>query len=78
MKTLRLLRNIAALFILWAALLALRPSVAAADNSKFCFFKLGYNGCTFDKNGNCGDTKCEPGQSCADLGCVKCHRGCFF
>ncbi len=78
MKILRLLRNLAALFILGAALLALRPAPVAANNSKFCFLKLGYNGCTFDKNGNCSDTKCEPGQPCLDSGCVKCKRPCFL
>lgn len=65
MKTLRLLRNIAALFILVAALLAPRP--AAGDT--FCISKPGYGGCFADKNGNCTDVKCTPGSYCNNLGC---------
>ncbi len=65
MKTLRLLRNIAALFIL-VALLASRPS-AASNNS--CVSKTGYSGCSSDKNGNCVDQKCTPGSFCANWGC---------
>lgn len=42
------------------ALLALRPGVGVshAANGKGCLYKPGYNGCTFDANGNCSDTKC--------------------
>lgn len=74
MKTLRLLRNIAVLFILLMALLALRPGlgISRADSGKGCFFKLGYN-CTYTTNngGNCQDSPCQKGGSCTDSGCVR-------
>jgi hypothetical protein len=82
MNTLRLLRNIAALFILVMGLLALRPGVGvshAAVVGYICQYKPGYNGCTFDANGHCSDTKCT-GPYCGDYGCVqlKCQvKGCF-
>jgi hypothetical protein len=37
-----------------------------------CGVKSGHN-CTLDVNGNCSETKCVPGQSCNDMGCVKFH-----
>ena len=80
MKTLRLLRNIAALFILVAALLVYWPGVGSlqASNGKSCLgTKVGFN-CGYDSNGNCSETKCVPGQACANAGCVdfNCGRGC--
>jgi hypothetical protein len=70
MKTLRWLRNIAALFILVMGLLALRPSVSRADNKTFCVYpgKTGFN-CNFDSSGNCFETKCVAGQPCSNGGC---------
>lgn len=72
MKTLRLLRNIAALFILAMALLASRPGlrIMYADNKTVCFYpgKTGFN-CNFDSNGNCYETKCVAGQPCSNGGC---------
>lgn len=72
MKALRLLRNIAVLFILAMALLALRPVVSHADSGKVCFPKLGYN-CTYTTNngGNCQESPCQKGGNCADTGCVR-------
>lgn len=73
MKTLRLLRNIALLFILLMGLLAWKPGlgVSQAAGGKGCFFKPGYN-CTFTTNngGNCQDHPCQKGESCYDEGCV--------
>lgn len=70
MKTLRIVRNIAALFILMIALLALRLGVGVAHaNPKACFFKVGYN-CSIDKNGNCSSQKCT-GASCNNAACSK-------
>lgn len=65
MKTLRLLRNIAVLFIL----VALPASRRAAGNNLNCVGKPGYNGCYADKNGNCADVKCTPGSFCSGWGC---------
>jgi hypothetical protein len=81
MKVLRVVRNIAVLFIFGMALLFSRPGVQSlhAQNGAWCMLKFGYNGCEFDANGNCSDTKCVAGQSCTDTGCVqlKCkHTGC--
>ena len=76
MRTLRLLRNIAALFILVAALLVSQPGVGLshADN-KACFNKVGKN-CSFDfTTGECKDSPCVKGQPCNNTGCVKF---CFF
>ncbi len=74
MKTLRLLRNIAAVFIFGATLLLLQPEAGLA-NSKVCTYKPGYNGCSFDKNGNCGDVKCVSPQACSNFGCNRCTNG---
>jgi hypothetical protein len=73
MKTLRLLRNIAALFILVAALLLSRPGVEFAG-TRSCAFRLGFNGCIFSADGSCQDVgKCNPGQPCANFGCTIPH-----
>ena len=74
MKTLRLLRNIAVLFLLVMGLLAVRPQLGHAGN-KYCFLKFGYN-CSVDSKGNCQESKCTGGY-CNDSGCVlkKCG-GC--
>ena len=65
MKTLRLLRNIAALFMLVAALLVPRP----AAGTTYCISKPGYSGCFSDKNGNCTDERCTSGSYCVNWGC---------
>ncbi len=74
MKTLRVLRNVAALFILGMGLLASRSAAGLAPGAtadrKFCFIKLGRTNCTIAANGHCNDTECKPGQPCADVGCV--------
>lgn len=81
MKTLRLLRNIAVLFIFVMALLAFRPSVSRADNKTVCYYpgKTGFN-CNFDSSGNCFETKCVPGQPCSNGSCGGTPRPpkCFF
>ena len=71
MKTLRLFRNLAVLFILVMALLASRPGVART-RGKSCGVKAGYNFCSFDNNGNCLETRCEhsKGGICLNFGCV--------
>ncbi len=79
MKTLRLLRNVAVLFILLMAYLALRPAVgfSGAKSVKGCVgaFKSGFN-CTPDFiNGGCTETKCASKSSCADNRCVKLGGG---
>ena len=79
MKSLRLLRNIGALFILGMALLISRPESGfsqPAAGPKLCLTKIGYTGCTLSANGQCSDTKCAPGQPCADYGCIQVK--CFF
>ena len=70
MKTLRLIRNIAVLFILVMGLLASRPVAAHAGNKTICFYpgKTGFN-CNFDSSGNCFETKCVAGQPCSNGGC---------
>ncbi len=78
MKKLRLLRNIAALFILLAALLVPRPGVGLshADNKAcFNFNKVGKN-CSMDfTTGECKESPCVKGQPCNNTGCV---NFCFF
>ena len=70
MKTLRLLRNIAVLFMLVMALLAGRPGASRADNKTVCYYpgKTGFN-CNFDSSGNCFETKCIAGQPSSNGGC---------
>jgi hypothetical protein len=79
MKTLRLLRNVAVLFILLMANLASQPAVgfSGAKPLKACVgaVKSGYN-CTVDyTNGGCTETKCGSKSSCGDNRCVKIGRG---
>ena len=68
MKTLRLLRNIAALFILMMALLAMWPGVGIAHaDGKGCLIKKGFN-CLIGVNGGCTEQACKGGL-CTDTGC---------
>jgi hypothetical protein len=85
MKTLRLVRDIAALFILVMSLVAFRPGVSRANNKTVCFYpgKTGFN-CNFDSSGNCFETKCVAGQPCTDGSCSVppspppiCKHKCF-
>ena len=79
MKTLRLLRNIAVLFMLVMALLASRPRVLRASNpnktagsGKACGFanKPGHN-CYIDASGNCKESPCNRSTfGCLNSGCV--------
>ena len=74
MKTLRIVRNIAALFILFMALLAARsgPIFAHADKPqgvKLCSPKPGYN-CEYNLHGNCVEQKCNGHSYCNGFGCV--------
>ena len=71
MKTLRLLRNIAVLFILVMGLLASRPGPAVAHAAgKSCGFKLGH-GCRFDKSGHCQNISCAKFDPfCPNTGCM--------
>ncbi len=72
MKTLRIARNVAALFILLMGLLAAQPGVGRVQaNSRGCGLKFGANGCFFTANGTCQETKCVKGGPCADWGCVQ-------
>ncbi len=80
MKTLRLLRNIAALFILVAALLGSWPGVELlhAGNTQFAclnFNKPGKNCSINNTTGGCTESECVKGQPCENTGCVKF---CFF
>lgn len=85
MRSLRLVRNIAGLFILMIGLLAYHPSVSRASNKTVCYYpgKTGFD-CNFDSSGNCFETKCVPGQPCSNGGCAspppppKCGHKCFF
>ena len=75
MKTLRLIRNIAVLFILVMGLLTWKPElgVSRADHVKQCQYKPGYAGCNFKKgSGTCTDQKCNGsnGAICSNVGCV--------
>lgn len=71
MKTLRLVRNIAALFLLVMALLASRPGPAVAHTTgKSCGFKRGFT-CSIDASGNCQEERCGPRDFlCLNIGCV--------
>lgn len=84
MKTLRIFRNIAVLFILAMALLAFHTGVSRASNKTVCYYagKIGFN-CNFDSTGNCYETKCVAGQPCSDGACAApapppCKKNCFF
>ncbi len=74
MKTLRLLRNIAALFILVVVLFGPPPGVGArhATRAKACVgaFKSGFN-CFEDPNGGCTEVKCTSPTGCANNRCAK-------
>ncbi len=85
MKTLRLVRNIAVLFILAVSLLASRPSMGSTKDPKYiCLFDsstIGYN-CTFNSDGTCSSSKCKTGETCNNAKCVddttfKCKKSCF-
>ncbi len=68
MKTLRIVRNIAALFILMMASLALQPRGGVAHAAlKACLVKTGFN-CIIAANGGCTEQRCT-GAPCEDLGC---------
>ena len=69
MKNLRMVRNVAALFILAMALLgATRPGTGTSQ--KACLgTKLGFN-CSYDANGNCHTTKCRAGSGCSNSVCA--------
>ncbi len=75
MKALRLLRNIAALFIIAVALFGSQLGVGlarAASQKNVCYYpgKTGFN-CNFDySTGNCYETKCVAGQPCTDGSCA--------
>ncbi len=73
MKTLRIVRNIAVLFIFVMALLASRPVPAVAPAAGFsCGFKPGYTNCIVDrKSGKCHESRCGSGSTdCLGIGCV--------
>jgi hypothetical protein len=74
MKTLRVVRNIAALFMLAMALLSLRPGVgvAHAGGGKSCGYKKGHASCSIDPSGNCVETHCVNKSifGCPNYGCV--------
>ena len=77
MKTLRIVRNIAVLFLLVVALLAARPGLGKAHPQYVCGYDVGRN-CTFNfLSGDCSDSPCKKGQTCSDSGCVRfCPFGC--
>lgn len=78
MKTLRLVRNVAVLFILLMALLYSRqPLHAQSVGNSSCIFgsgTVGYN-CTLNANGTCNSSKCEAGQPCNNGVCL---QGCVY
>jgi hypothetical protein len=84
MKTLRLFRNLAALFILGAAVLVTRPSVGSSKEPAgywFCWSDgsttNGYN-CTFNSDGTCSQTKCKSGQPCNNYKCSDDSSVCGY
>ena len=72
MKTLRLLRNIAALFIFGAALLVPRPAVGLGG----CLPSTGFNCTKGGGPGGCTESPCTAGQPCNNQGCF--HICAFF
>jgi hypothetical protein len=72
MKTLRLLRNIAALFILVAAMLVWGPRLGlSGSRGGYCVSSsstIGWN-CVSNTNGGCSGNKCTPGTPCNDTQC---------
>ena len=75
MKTLRLLRNISALFILAVMLLGSRPSSALPmDKSKGCgnwiCLPLPNTNCVVNNSGTgCKTYKCQAGEPCSNTAC---------
>lgn len=73
MKTLRVIRNIAVLFIVAMALLFWRVSVQPLHATQYssCGYKKGSSYCLFDSTtGACiGDVSCTKGQYCPNVGC---------
>lgn len=64
MKTLRLLRNIAALFIVTMALV---PGSTHAIS--YCFNTSSATNCTYNGGGNCQTNACKSGQPCSYTAC---------
>jgi hypothetical protein len=70
MKTLRVLRNISALFIFGVAVLA--PKIARVGLCRHvhaCRFSTQAHNCSIDSAGNCNEAACQPGQPCAYAKC---------
>jgi len=87
MKTLRVLRNIAALTIIAVSLIASRAR-AAGTTAYTCYndgsTTIGYN-CTFNSDGSCSSSKCKAGEPCNNYICgnpisdKNCHpKGCGY
>ena len=72
MKTLRIARNVAALFILAMGLMSFHSRVAlAAGSHSSCGFRVGYSGCRTGANGQCKDTICNKKVDfCLNFGCI--------
>ena len=74
MKTLRLLRNLAVVFLLLMALLTSRPgsgrTASTSGHGKACGIRPGYYGCSIGANGKCVDLPCKDGLFCFNYGCV--------
>lgn len=69
MKTLRLLRNVAVLFILLVILPGL--GLSHQESKKGCsIYKPGYS-CSSNPNGDCTESKCKAGQPCTNSACLK-------
>ena len=80
MKTLRLLRNIAVLFIMVMALLGPRPMfggpVGSGPKGNFCIGStVGPTNCVFGSNGKCKTVACTSPLSCSYLQCVDFDGG---
>lgn len=73
MKTLRLLRNIAALFILVAPLLVSQPGVGLSTTHHYlCMANQSGKNCTLDlTTGECTESHCVPSQPCTNIGCTR-------
>lgn len=78
MKTLRLLRNIAAVFMFGTALLLSRPNAARASQQQACSSTSQAYNCTYDSNGNCRDSACLPGGPCSYQQCGGICKHCKF
>jgi hypothetical protein len=68
MKTLRLVRNVAALFILLVALLPYPPS-EAQTHGKSCVTKIGFY-CYSDSTVKCAEDRCHKNDFCMNSGCM--------